>query len=82
MNFYDNRASNAMAELFNAKINFFEKACEAWQTKSFSFSESLISMSIPTEFLLSRIISLHKLRRTHLIKLFKALCEIRSRGKA
>ena len=62
LNFYNNRASNAAAESFNAKIKLFRASMpksnysgltcmESW-TKSFSCSESLSCMAIPTKFLL------------------------------
>ena len=54
LNFYNNRASNAMAESFNAKIKLFRANLrEGWLIRNFFSSELPTYMLIPTKFLLN-----------------------------
>ena len=55
LNFYNNRSSNAVAESFNAKINFSGRIYTELPTKSSFSSESQNCMVIPTDFLLLRV---------------------------
>ena len=54
LNFYNNRASNAMAESFNAKIKLFRANLRGGGLiRNFFSSELPTYMLIPTKFLLS-----------------------------